>query len=270
MEVESFFAASSNIPSIPKLAQELIQSINDDDIDTRQFADKIALDQSLSIKLLGMANSVYYGVSRDISSVNDAIVTIGFDAIRNLVMASCMSKTFPNIDGLNIKAFWRSSFRTATVAKQLAKTAKLDGETAFTCGILHNVGELLIHMQLPIQAMEVMQGVKLGEDRIELELEIIGITYAELGAALAEHWQFPELICQAILGQARPMQNEAHSKYAAILYLANYFIQNHSLHKDDLLERFPEGLAEALDLDCQKLFDEMDITDLGNPFEIML
>ena len=270
MDIDRFFAASSDIPSIPKLAQELIQSMGDEDVDFHVFADKIALDQSLSIKLLGMANSVYYGVSREITSVNDAMVTIGFDAIRNLVMANAMTQSFTKVEGVNLKAFWRSCFRTAAVAKELAKSANLDGEIAFTCGILHNVGELLIHIKSPIQAMEVMQGLRLGQDRISLENEIIGINYAQLGGALVEHWHFPEVICHAISDQANPLEAEHEGKYAAILHLANFFIHNHAKGQEELLQRFPEGLAQTLDIECQELFNDLDINELGSPFEVML
>ena len=270
MDIESFFVASSNIPRIPKLTQDLIASIDDDELDTCVFADQIALDQNLSIKLLGMANSAYYAPDRNITSVNEAVVTVGFDAIRNLVMASTLTEAFNQVEGIDIKAFWRSGFSTAVVARELAKSEGLNAETAFTCGILHNIGELLLHMQLPVQAMEVLQGVQLGEDRLELEQQIIGITYPELGAALVEHWHFPELICQAIAEQASPVEGDTHSKYAALLYLANYYIHNHDLNRDELLQRFPEGLAVTLDSDCQQLFNDMQIAELTEPFESML
>ena len=98
------------MPNIPKVVQELIQSFGDENVDSGEVAAKLSKDQAMTAKVLRMANSSKYGGHRTVGSVNDAVVLLGFNALRTMVLASGLTSAFPTPEGFNIKEFWVKSF----------------------------------------------------------------------------------------------------------------------------------------------------------------
>ena len=273
MDVDQFLAEISNLPNIPKVIQELIESFNDEDVDTLVLAEKIALDQTLTAKVLRMANSVYYGPSRTVTTVNDAVISLGFNALRTLVLSSGVKGAFEAPTGFDIKHFWHISFRVAAVAKELAKTVGSDPETAFTCGMLHNVGEVLLHLGAPEKAGKVDEAVRYGGNRMALESSQIGVTYTDLGAALAKKWRFPDVICHAVAEQEQPLSCDEFCEYAGILHIAQFLVnaQENNFSEEDIRARFPVDIAAKLNLDELMLLRRLDeIAELGLEFDQML
>lgn len=117
------------LPSLPVIVQELIASFNDPDLDIAVLADKIERDQGLSAKVLRVANSSFYGLSRRVGSVHDALVVLGFDAIRSMALSAGMVHAFPNISGgyFDRGAYWQRSFRVATLARALDREFRQGG-----------------------------------------------------------------------------------------------------------------------------------------------
>ena len=273
MEVAQFFEEISNLPNIPKVVQELIESFNDEDVDTLVLAGKIAMDQTLTAKVLRMANSVYYGPSRTVTTVNDAVISIGVNALRTLVLASGVKGAFESPADFDVKHFWQVSFKVAAVAKELAKSVAADPETAFTCGMLHNVGEVLLHLGAPAKALKIDEAVKFGGNRIALQASQIGVTYTQLGAELANQWRFPDVISLAVAGQANPLAEKEFCVYAALLHIAQFLVisQDNKFSEDDIRARFPVEVAKKIDLDELMLLQRLDeIAELGHEFDEML
>lgn len=273
MEIHQFFDEISNLPNIPKVIQELIESFNDDDVDTSVLSEKIALDQTLTAKVLRMANSVYYGPSRTVTSVNDAVISLGFNAVRTLVLSSGVKGAFVGPQDFDFKQFWRSSFRVAAVSKELAKTVGEDPETAFTCGMLHNVGEVLLHLGAPQAAAKVDDAVKFGGNRIALQMQHIGVTYPQLGAELAKQWKFPEVICLAIEEQATPLDGDVFCPHAGLIHIAQFLVSclENNFALEDISARFPKDVSQVLKLDELVLLQRLDVlAELGKEFEEML
>ena len=273
MSLESLFAEISNLPNIPKVVQELIESFKKDDVDSEELAAKIAMDQVLSAKVLRMANSAHFGVSRTIASINDAVVLLGFDAIRTLVLASGLTGAFKAPDRFDIEDFWKTSFRTGAVAKWLARKIKVDRETAFTCGMLHNVGSVLLHLGASEQARSIDKAVESGANRIELEVSQIGVSYPQVGEELALRWKFPEDISRAIGEQEDPLAVDEFSVLACILHVAKYLAEcnRKQLRDEEIIAGFPTEIARAAGLEPSELFDELDDTaGLGSEFDQIL
>ena len=124
MSFDQLFSQVYNIPSIPKVVQELINNFNNSDTSTRDIAKKLQMDQTLSVKVLRLANSARYGSGRTINSIDAAVTILGFNALKTLVIASGITSACKSIPGLNQKQFWRTSFMVANLAKLLAKMAK--------------------------------------------------------------------------------------------------------------------------------------------------
>ena len=273
MNVENLFAEISNLPNIPKVVQELIESFKKEDVNSEELASKIAMDQVLSAKVLRMANSAHFGVSRTIASTNDAVVLLGFNALRTLVLASGLTGAFKAPEGFNIEDFWKISFRTGAVAKWLAKNVKADPETAFTCGMLHNVGSVLLHLGVSEQALSIDKAVELGADRVELEMSQIGVSYPQVGEELALRWKFPEEISKAIGEQTDPLSSDEFSVLAGILHVAKYLVEcnRNELSEEETIADFPTEIARAAGLEPSQLFDALGETaDLGAEFDQIL
>ncbi|PCJ43999.1 MAG: histidine kinase [Moraxellaceae bacterium] len=273
MNVDTLFAEIANLPNIPEIVQELIESFKQEDVDSEEIAEKIAMDQVLSAKVLRMANSAHFGVSRTIASTTDAVVLLGLNAVRTMVLASGITGAFKAPEGFDIKGFWKQSFRTGAMAKWLAKSAGADLETAFTCGMLHNVGSVLLHLGASDQAASIDKAVALGADRIELEKSQIGVCYPQVGRELAVRWKFPEEITRAIGEQVDPLDAEDFSLLAGLLHVGKYIVEcnNKRLSEEEIIAGFPNDVAKRAGLDPSHLFDSLEESkDLGSEFDQIL
>ncbi len=147
------------LPTLPAVVQEVIASFQNEALDTVSLAEKITQDQGLSAKVLRVANSSFYGLSRKVSSIQDAIVVLGFDTVRSLVLSAGMMKAFPPTPGslFDRQAYWQHSFRVAATAKALAKHLQQGQQLAFTSGIFCDVGKLVLDLCAPQQFAEVLK-----------------------------------------------------------------------------------------------------------------
>lgn len=262
VDLNHLIANAQHMPNIPKVVQELIASFGDENVDSNAVADKLSKDQSMTAKVLRMANSSKYGGHRKIGSVNDAVVVLGFNSLRTMVLASGLTSSFPTPEGFNIKDFWVKSFTVATMSKWLAKhVPDIDVEIAFTCGMIHDIGGLLTHILVHQEAVEIDRVVEKGADRIEMEDSRLGFNFTEAGAELANRWKFPQEIVNGIQHQLQPqVDDDTYEKLAGIVYIAKYLFENQALEESEFVAGFPSEHGKALGMDM--------VTVLGNLEEV--
>ncbi len=272
MELKNLIDNAQKLPNIPKVVQELIESFGDENINNDAIAKKIAADQVLTAKVLRAANSAHYGGNRKVGSVSDAVFILGFNAVRTLVLASGITGAFKAPDGFDLPAFWHNSFAVAATCKWLAKLSKDDPETAFTCGMIHNIGELLIHILLPEECKEIQKVVDRGARNSEIEKNVLGFNFPEAGAELANRWKFPEAIVAGIRDQLDPLGAKQFSRLAALICIAEYVVHSHEKGNDtNLLAHFPNDLATKLGINMVKLTEKIDETkDLMGGFDELI
>ncbi|STQ91688.1 HDOD domain-containing protein [Iodobacter fluviatilis] len=274
MKLEEVFEQTHKLPTIPKVVQELIDSFSKDDIDIETIAKKIALDQVITAKVLRLANSAHFGASRQIASVNEAVVVLGFNTVRTLVVASGVTGAFITTPGFDRKRFWKHSLRVATLAKWLSKHAKYNGEIAFTTGMIHSIGEMLIHIVAPELAAKIDQYVDNGAaDRVALETNNIGFDYVMVGEELARRWNFPVEIQMAVKYQNTPDDQQPASKLSHILHLALNLTKNEESCEDAkaLAASLPVSSLDVLALDTDALGVHLtEIKDLASGMEEMI
>ena len=155
MNFDTLFQQQNALPTIPKVVQELIDSFNNDDVSIDEIARKLAADQVLSAKLLRLANSSYYHSSRSVGTVDDAVLMLGFMTVRTLVVSSGLTGSFKAMPGVDLKQFWRYSMHTAVIAKWIAKQVHGNSDFAFTVGLMHAIGQLLMHAAMPEQMLQI-------------------------------------------------------------------------------------------------------------------
>jgi HD-like signal output (HDOD) protein len=264
---------AQKLPNIPKVVQELIESFGDDSVSNDAIAKKISSDQVLTIKVLRAANSAHYGGNRKIGSVSDAVFLLGFNAVRTLVLASGLTGAFKAPEGMDLPKFWRDSFAVAATCKWIARFSHDDTETAFTCGMIHNIGELLINILLPKECAEIKKVVDKGANQSEIQKNHLGFNFSEAGAELASRWKFPDAIVKGIRYQMNPSGDDPFPRLAGVINLAIYINTMNESGADDaeILAKFPNELATKLGINLVKLMDKIEETkDLGSAINELL
>lgn len=271
MKLTTLIDNAANMPSIPKVVQELIESFSDDDFEIDDITKKVSSDQALTAKVLRLANSAKFGGNRTIGSVNDAIVRMGFEALRTLVLASGITSAFKTPQGFDIKHFWRRSFMIANRAKWVARYTRQNPETAFTCGMMQGVGDLLIHILLPDQARGIELLAAEGANKVDLQRNQLGFDYTEAGESLAVRWKFPIAIAEGIRWQNDPLAASTPAPLAAINALAIYLADNAKSEKQEFLANFPNAIAAALDVDLVEILANIDqLTDIDKGIDDLI
>ena len=259
MKLEALFEQQNALPSIPKVVQEVIESFNNESVSIEEIGKKLAADQVLSAKILRLANSSYYHVSRTIGTVEDAVMMLGFMTVRTLVVSTGMAGSFKKLPGVDLKLFWRYSLDTAVVAKWLAKRQKVNSDFAFTVGLMHAIGQLVIHAGAPEQALAVdkMAG-PLDPRRLDVERQSLGFDFSEVGAELAKRWRFPDAFSDVIKNFPQPLEGQFDA-VTAIVHLAAWRAraEENKYSADELESTFPAAVAVKLGLSLNVFTEEM-------------
>ena len=222
MDINELLAQKDKLPNVPEVVKELIQVLSDDKANLDTIAKKVAKDPTLSVKILRMVNSSYYGLPRKVDSIDEAIVRIGFERLKVLVISSGLSGSVTGeVEGLDIKRFWNESFEMGEICKIIAKkTSAVDANVAFTAGIISNIGRLLLHLTTPNRAKAVQALVDEGGSRNAAELDRFQFTSPQAGAALLELWHLPTDLCIAVLQQRAPLDHARPSPLSAVICMA--------------------------------------------------
>ncbi|HJV03005.1 MAG TPA: HDOD domain-containing protein [Burkholderiaceae bacterium] len=260
MKLDALFQNPTALPTAPKVVEELISSFDKASVSTEEIAKKLSTDPVLSAKLLRLANSAYYHVSRSIGTVEDAVLMLGFVTVRTLVISSGLVSGFKTVPGLDLKQFWRYSLHTAVSAKWIAKQTGENTDLAFTIGMMHAIGQLVIHSAMPEQALALDKVAgPMDARRLDAEQASLGYTFANVGAELARRWKFPTTFSETISAFPDPLNQTPPNRLAAVVHLAAWRarVEQNKLSEDEIASCYPTEMAEALGLDDGDLIDKM-------------
>jgi HD-like signal output (HDOD) protein len=199
-----------SLPSLPSLYAELIQELQSPEASFRKVAEIISSDLGMTAKILQMVNSAFFGVRRHISSPFDAVNLLGLNTVMTLVLSIQVFSQFDQkqLPGFSPKLLWAHSMRVGLCAKKIAQVAGGDAEVmkdAFTAGLLHDAGHLVLAANMPYQyaqALELAQSE--GIPDTEAERHIFGATHPEVGAYLFGLWGLPHSIIEAVAYHHHP------------------------------------------------------------------
>jgi HD-like signal output (HDOD) protein len=207
--------------ALPDICLRIRSMLDDGKSNLEDISRFIALDPSLSSKLLKLANSPLFRFESQIDSLAKAINIIGGEALYNLIMAETASSAFEHFssDVIDFKRFWLQSIYGALVAKHLAKMVKIRGsERFFLLGLLHNLGELLVAVQAPDLAIKCSQYDE-KTSPWKLQRQVLGFNYADCSAKLMEFWHLPSQLYIPMMDLHN--ENKAlENKDVAIIYTA--------------------------------------------------
>jgi len=214
------------LPPLPTSAMRVIALTKNPATSARELENVIGQDPALAAGMLRQANSAYYGYARRISSLQEAIVVLGFQATQGLAMASAVAPFLKTqLVGYEIEqdGLWKHSMLTAMAAKNLCKKLKLPyGDVAFTAGLLHDIGKLVISIYVQEVGAYLLEKVTVAKlSYVELEEKIIGFNHATVGGFMAKGWNFPEDLVESISCHHAPSSAQNHAELASVIHVAN-------------------------------------------------
>lgn len=248
------------LPTAPKVLADLIHSFENPDVSVAQITRTLSADPVLSAKLLRLANSAYYNVSRSVATVDDAVRMLGFVTVRTLVISSGLVNGFRSIPGLDLQRFWRYSLNTAVGARWIAKKTGDDTDLAFTIGLMHAIGLVIIHAGMPAEAQKLDDAVSPYDPRrMRQETAAFGFSFYDVGAGLAQRWKFPAVFTDTIREVPAPLVPSPPHRLAAVIHLAAWRAQLDEAREapDDIAGEVPTAVAAMFGLEPGLLLEEM-------------
>jgi len=215
-----------DLPTLPRIVLKITELVNSPKSSARDLAGVITDDQILTARLLKFVNSSFYGFPQNISTATDAIVLLGFDAIRNLLLTTSMFDLFSNKNKeieLKREKMWDHSLGCAVAAKVIGNYLRYDNpEELFVSGLLHDIGKIVEMLFLPDDFEGVVSMV---EDKnilmLAAEDHVLGYTHADVGRLLAERWNLPSKLVTVIACHHQPGLAGRFLQEAAIVHIAD-------------------------------------------------
>ncbi len=218
----------NTLSPIPKILTEVLELLNDQYTSPHVLAKAISKDQGVVLKLLTIANSPFYGLSKRVASIEFAIMILGYDEIRNIVSALSLMESMKNKSDqyLDQKNFWMHSYITATISKKIAMDLGLEksGEV-FLAGLLHDLGISVVHRFMHSDFVTIYDVVGKGTPFLEAEKETLGMDHQAVGEILLKNWNIPELICNIVKNHHSPQLSADAPVLSSVVHLADYMTQ---------------------------------------------
>ena len=220
-----------DLPTLPRTVLKITELVNDPKSSAKDLAGVITDDQVLTARLLKLVNSSFYGFPQRISTVTGAIVLLGFDAIRSLLLTTSVFDIFTNKNRKNRhyqEQFWDHSLGCAVGAKVIGNYLRHDKiEELFVSGLLHDIGKIVEMMFLPNEFSAVVSTIqKENILMISAEDKVLGYNHTEVGRLLAERWNLPTKLVHIIAHHHQPNLAGGFTMEAAIVHLADIFCRS--------------------------------------------
>ena len=185
-----------DIHAMPSVIVKALNIMKKPTASMKELGDIVMFDQSLTIKILALVNSAYYGFSQQISSINIALSLLGMVKVKNIIVAVAMK---PMMSNQGDKELWKHSMRVAAGCEYLANLTKLmDSDEAFISGFVHDVGKMVLHMSNEKLYTKVIDAVNDGADILDAERKYFDTDHVKTGSLLAKRWQLPILLANII------------------------------------------------------------------------
>lgn len=259
---EEILRAAGALPSLPKAVTGLMRTIEDENATSSMLAKQIEADTGLLGSVLRLVNSPRYMARGGISTASQAVVVLGFDAIRNLVCVAGVSDYFrkSGAGAFDHELFLRHSAGVGCAAKLLASHVEQDPDVAFAAGMLHDIGHLALAAAAPHEFGMVLDYQKEKDCLfIEAEREVIGLDHTQIGAHLADLWNLPAEICEAIEYHHQVTGSCAvHSPIADLIHVAEVLAHAMELGSSDQVPPLSDTAMLRLGLSLAQVEQSLD------------
>jgi HD-like signal output (HDOD) protein len=259
MELSALLDKPIVLPSIPKVIALLLSELRRDPPDLRQVTQLISADPVLTTGVLQAANAPRLGLSGKVHSAAEALAVLDLGDIRQMATAAAASVSLRSVPGMPLPQFWNYSLNVARLARSLAGITRQNPGAAFTCGLIHAVGELLMQAGMPVEMSTLNRECgPLDLRRASAEMQHLGYNYAQVGGAYARRSQFPQPIVDALEHQHAPFSNDVYEPLAGVIHLATWRARamEAGLDARGLAVTFPGAVGEVLDLDIDMVLQQ--------------
>jgi putative nucleotidyltransferase with HDIG domain len=269
--LEKIISTIGDLPATPVIISTLMNLTSDLNTDIEKISKAILADQSLTAKVLKISNSSFYGRAREVKTLREAIVILGFMTLHSLVIATSTQGLYRKSidDGVSDK-LWEHAFAAAIASRMIAQTIGYHAmEEAFVAGLLHDIGKLVLAQKLPKDYRQIVKQVEESNGCfIEYEKNVLGFDHTDVGTQLMMKWSFPPELANAVQFHHAPSESDdEYITLTQVINLGNFMAKKLGVgfddHKADDLSQLPA--AAALNLDGSKL-DELQ-EKLGEHYE---
>ena len=250
-DVQEAIAGLDTLPTLPAVLGHILSVAADPNASALELAEVLSRDQSLGATLLKLVNSAYYGFYRQIDSLSQAVVILGFIEVRKIAMAATAFRSLGKGDPAQKRSqLWLHSLATALLAETCVKEFKLPIEGSFEAGLLHDIGKVVLDLLFPEQYRAAAAWAQEHACSIgEAETQFFSLDHCQVGGLLAEHWNLPERVAQALRFHHSPEQlQESSVALPDLAALADYISYTIDLGEggNPVPPIFPEASAKRL------------------------
>jgi HD-like signal output (HDOD) protein len=259
MELNALLASPIVLPSIPKVIALLLSELKREEPDLKNITQLIATDPALTTRVLQTANAPRFRLSGKVHSASEALALLELSHIRQMADEAASAASLKGIPGMNLPQFWSYSLSVAKLARSLAGITRQNQGAAFTCGLIHALGELVMHVGMSLETATLDQEIApLDLKRARAEMQRFSYNYAHVGGAYARLWHFPQSIADALEHQYAPFSNHVYEPLAGVIHLAAWRARARQagLNERDMADTFPGEIGEVLDLDIDMVLQQ--------------
>ncbi len=255
-----------NLPVMPDMALRIMALKSNPDANIDQLVGVVSMDVSISAQVMRYANSALFGQRGKVKTLNDAVFRVlGYENVLHMVLGAAMAKAFklPKNGPLGADTYWQNATYSASLVQKLSreldKSLGVKPGLAYLCGLLHNIGYLVLGSLFPSEYFWFNKVLSAKKDTpvIEIEQRLLGITHVELGKQLMQLWHMPEEIISVIAYHHQTDYEGEHDSYVRLLILADQLLKGHNMSDADT-DEVSEVLCSQLGLSNEQPYEAMD------------
>ncbi|HFQ13901.1 MAG TPA: HDOD domain-containing protein [Gammaproteobacteria bacterium] len=268
-----------SLPVMPDMTLRIMELRNNPDADIDQLVGLVSQDGSLAAQVLRYANSALFGQRGRVKTLKDAIFRVlGYENVLHMALGASMARAFklPESGPLGADSYWHGATYCASLAQRLSreldKSLGIKPGMAYLCGLLHNIGYLVLGTLFPSEYFwfNKVLGAKKDTPVLEIEQRLLGITHAELGKQLMDFWHMPEEISAVVAHHHQPEQAQAHAAHVALIALADQILKGHGMSDADT-DEVSTALCQQLGLEDSQVYEAMDeVLQSGEELEVVV
>ncbi len=224
--LDAYIARATPMPTLPASAMRILELTRADDADVEKIADEIMKDKVLTARMIRLVNSAFWGIRRRVASIREAIVYLGLNQIRSIVLTTSLFNTFPSKNpAFNISYIWQHGLGCALISKKIASLVHYpDLEKVYLGGLMHDIGKVVLSQFSIKEYDEVLEMVKEGFSTFyEAENKLLGINHCDFGPWFSSQWGFSKELTETISLHHNPEEAREDISLVSIVSLANLF-----------------------------------------------
>ncbi len=272
IDIKDIIKTIGSLPPLPQISIKLIQMLNNPDTKVGDLVELIKMEQALTVDILKIVNSPYYGLRKEVISIRQAVNYLGFVNLKSLIIALSTKKFMQKGDKYDI-LLWRHSVSVALISKIITEKLNIyNAEEMFVAGLLHDIGKVVLNKNIPDTYKPIMDEVMMtGISFEEIEKKVLGFTHAAVGLFLVQEWNLGERLKNVVFYHHNPPLASEFIQETAVVNLAdklsNYngfgFYKNFDISPEtpalNILNISKDQLIRINDENIDKIKEEMEV-----------